>query len=249
MVFLIQFAVELPTQNLSPNELSNSSIFFWILIIFSSALAISAVLFIIRSILRTSSKETKALDRTLLKIIVPKERKSEGQSGQIGQTDRLEQVKEEIAITETFFTAIGGLKAQSGFKNWLMGRDDHFSFEIIVHDGLIYFFIDTPIKMRQMIEQQIQAQSPHAEIEQIPDYNIFRENSVILGAYLISQNSATFPFKTYKTMDSDPMASILNTLSKINEHNSSAGIQFTIRSAHPNWRRSGIDLTRRVRKG
>ena len=39
-------------------------------------------------------------NRSTLKIMVPKERKSEGQGGQVGQEDRLEQIKEDLIFME-----------------------------------------------------------------------------------------------------------------------------------------------------
>ena len=140
MIGLFQFTV---TPTTDPRSLGafNNPIFFWLLLIIITALILVGGLFLIRAILKNKYKTNKAFNRTLIKILVPKERKSEGQGGQISQDDRLDQVKEEIAITETFFSSIAGLKAQSGFKNWLLGRTDHFSFEIVVQNNLIYFVL------------------------------------------------------------------------------------------------------------
>jgi len=248
MAFLLQFTAS-PSLSYVNAGLLDNPLFFLAVIIIISGFGLTAVLFLIRSILKSSHKETLAFNRVLVQILVPKERRSEGQGGQAGQEDRLEQIREEIAITETFFASIAGLKAQSGFKNWLMGRNDNFSFEIVARDNLIYFYVDTPQKMRQMIEQQIHAQYPHAEIEEVTDYNIFNKNSKIAGAYFTSKDPAVFPFKTYKIMDSDPMSAVLNALSKIHENESSAAIQFIIRSTHRRWRRQGIHIVREVRKG
>ena len=249
MVFLFQFTAGFPQSNkidYTSSGLLNDPVFFWFLICVIALLTLLGSLFLLRSVLKFLSKETKAFNRIILQITVPKERKNEGQ---IGQDDRLEHVKEEIAITETFFSSLAGLHSQTSIKNWLSGRDDHFSFEIVVRDGLIYFYIDTPIKTRHMIEQQIHAQHPHAEIEEISDYNIFKEDSKIIGAYLHSKNPTVFPFKTYKTMDSDPLSGILNALSKIHEENSSGAIQYIIRPTGKKWRRLGIEIVRRVKKG
>src|SRR3989338_6639998 len=151
--------------------------FIALLIILGAITVFIAILYIIRSILHSKNSLEKSLDRVVLQIMVPKERRSEGQGGQLGAEDRLEQVREEIGITETFFSAIAALKAQKGFSRWLSGRDDHASFEIVVHDGLIYFYIDTPKRFEGFIEQQVHAQYPNAQIEQMIDYNVFRENN------------------------------------------------------------------------
>jgi len=208
-----------------------------------------ALLFFLRAFLHGKTQQSKAFNRVVLRIMVPKERKSEGSGGKAGEDDRLEQVKEEIGITETFFSSIAGLKAQRGFSRWISGRDDHMSCEIVVNNHLIYFYIEVPLKWHQFIEQQIHAQYPYAEITQITDYNIFTKNSTILGAYLTPTKSHVFPLKTYKTMDSDPLSALLNVLSRVYEENSSAAIQFVIRSSKKRWRQKGIHVVREVKKG
>ncbi len=207
-----------------------------------------ATIYIIRSVLHSLYKVQKAFDRVVLHILVPKERKSEGSSNGM-QEDRLEHVKEEIGITETFFSTIGGLKPEHGIKTWFTGRNDHISFELVVHNNLINFYIGVPQKLKGFVEQQINAQYPYAHIEEITDYNIFSEHSSIVGAYLKGKAVGALPFKTYKKMDSDPLSGILNTLARIHETNSSAAIQFVVRVADKKWRKEGVHIVREVRKG
>ncbi|MBT4941801.1 MAG: type IV secretion system DNA-binding domain-containing protein [Candidatus Magasanikbacteria bacterium] len=202
-----------------------------------------------RKLLKNYVKKNSMFNRNTLKIMVPKERKSEGQGGQVGQEDRLEQIKEEIGITESFFSTIAGLRANTGLWHWLTGRQDYFSFETVVQDGRIYFYIDTPKKKTDFVEQQIHAQFPNADIERITDYNLFSENSHILGAYLYGTKRKVFPIKTYKTMDSDPMSGMLNVLARIREDNSAAAVQFVVRSAKKTWRSDAVRIVREVKKG
>lgn len=210
---------------------------------------ICACLFILRAVLQAQAREKKAFNRVVLQILVPKERRSEGQGGQVAQDDRLEQVKEEIAITETFLSVVAGLKAQHGFFKWLVGRDDQIAFEIVAHNNLISFYIELPKKLQQLVEQQLHAQYPDAQIEAMTDYNIFTEKSSIVGAYLNRTQNNSFPFKTYKKLDSDPLSSLLNVLAKIHEHNSAAVVQFVARPASKHWRNDGVKMVREVRKG
>ncbi len=247
MVPLLQFTTGFPeTTTVAPTGIPVS--FFALAIFITSICALVALIFIIRSIMHSVHEVRKAFDRTVLHILVPKERKSEG-SGSTSQEDRLDHVKEEIAITETFFSTIAGLKPEHGFKKWFTGRNDHISCELVIDNGLINFYIATPYKLKPFIEQQINAQYPYAHIEEITDYNIFTEHSSIVGAYLKAKDAAALPFKTYKKMDSDPLSGILNTIARIHESESSAAIQFVIRPAHKKWRREGVRIVREVRKG
>src|SRR3989339_163552 len=177
----------------TPAGILNNPVFFAFFFCLIAGLVFIGGLFLIRAIVKNRDRENKAFDRTLIQVLVPKERKSEGQGGQISQEDRWEQVKEEIALTETFFASIAGLRAQRGLKNWLKGRTDHFSFEIVVHNHLIYFYIDAPQALYRMVEQQIHAQYPYAEIETISDYNLFGQESNIVGAYLTAKQTHPFP--------------------------------------------------------
>ncbi len=252
MFFLFQFGLaandefSIVQQQTSTPLDSFLPLLFFILIAICIALGI---VFIIRSILHSKTREDKAFNRVVLQILVPKERKSEGQRGEVGQDDRLEHVKEEIGITEAFFAAVAGLKAQTGFMRWLSGRDDHFSFEIVSHNGQISFYVDTPKSKQPFIEEQIHAQYPYAQIDEMTDYNIFGKNSTVVGAYMGSTHKPVFPFKTYKKMDSDPLSPILNALSRMHDNNSSAAVQYVMRSAPKKWRRAGVYIVREVKKG
>jgi len=220
-----------------------------ILVVLSFVLLSITGLLLLRLYFREKHTRTKAFDRVVLQIQVPKERKSEGSGGQAGTDDRLEQIKEEIAITETFFSSIAALRAQRGFTRWFTGRDDDIAFEIVVHNHLIYFYIDAPIVFQKFLEQQIHAQYPHAQIEEMTDYNIFTEKSTIVGAYIYGKQASSLPFKSYKKMESDPLSAVLNTLSTVYEGNSSAAIQFIVRSANKAWRRKGVRIVREIKKG
>lgn len=248
MFFVFQFIMQ-DQRIYDQTGLMENPVILGIFLVSLIGFVILGILYIIRAFFRFQSRQAKAFNRIVMQIMVPKERKSEGQGGQVGQDDRLEQIREEIGITETFFSTIAGLRAARGIRNWMIGRSDHFSFEIVVHNQLIYFYVDVPIKMKQFFEQQIHAQFPQAQIDEMTDYNIFSKHSAVIGMYLTNTQRDEFPFKTYKHIESDPMSGILNALSKINQPDDSAAIQFIVRSAHKRWRRKGIKLVREVRKG
>ncbi|MCX6794799.1 MAG: type IV secretion system DNA-binding domain-containing protein [Candidatus Falkowbacteria bacterium] len=151
------------------------------------------------------------------------------------------QMKEEIAKGETIFSAIGGLKAQRGFMNWLTGRSDQFSFEIVANHNRISFYVAAPYDSARYLEQQIHAHYPQAVIEELEDYNSFSLKGQIAAGYLRPAKSFVFPLKTYQKMDVDPLNSLINILSKLDKDESLA-IQYTVRSAKGSWHR----ISRRV---
>lgn len=177
--------------------------------------------------------------------MVPQE---SGDQQQAGAEQRIDQIREKIAVMESMFSAIGGLKAQRGLMTWLRGRTDHVSFEIVVQKKIISFYVAVPVGMIPYITEQIHAQYPDAQIEEVESYNIFPRTGVALGAHLKLAKQHGYPIKTYKKMESDPMSAITNPLSQI-EETDSAAIQFTVRSAHKKWRRAGIATAKRAQKG
>jgi len=200
MYFLVLQFVTLGNTNQNITSTNNSSLLN-IVIVASFPLLFLGIFFIIRSFTRAAYKTRHTFNNTLLHIMVPKEKKTEGASNNNNNEDRLDQIKEEIGITETIFASLASQKAQRGILHWFKGRNDNFSFEIVIHNNLINFYVSIPIKMKSFIEQQINAQYPYAQIEEITDYNIFSEKSSIIGSYITATNNPAFPFKTYKKMD------------------------------------------------
>ncbi|MDD2785673.1 MAG: type IV secretion system DNA-binding domain-containing protein [Patescibacteria group bacterium] len=207
-------------------------------------LIIIIVIALIRRRLHLSVAIRNDARNVVLRIKVPKEVKQED----VEHAKSLEQTQELIGFTETIFQTVGGLKPHKGFFAWLAGRNDKISFEMVAHKGLISFYVGCPRKQRDFIEAQIHAQYPHAEISEDDDYNLFAPNSVILASYLTFKRPSYFPIKTYKKMESDPLNTITNSLSKIGEKDGAA-IQFIIRPGDNKWRRESLRIAREMQQG
>ncbi len=201
---------------------------------------------ILRVILHEKTRRGKAFKKTIFLVRVPKERK--GEKSESPGEENITQIREQIATAETLFSNLAGLRPQSGLGAWLAGRNDHMSFEIVVRDGAISFYVAVPQKISSLVEQQIHAQYSGAEITQEPDYNIFKPQSHIVGAYLTFKEKSFFPFKTYKNSDSDPLPALLNPLSKL-ENDEGALVQYVIRPAHSSWRKEGVRIIRTIKEG
>jgi hypothetical protein len=178
-------------------------------------------------------------------VTVPKEAAEKAKEGREITTQT---IQEAIAISEAIFSAIGGLKAQRGIGKWFFGRTDCLSFEIIADQGLISFYVAVPKYLQEYVEQQIRANYNEAFIEEVEDYNIFTPIGEIRGAYLTFKRPHFFPIKTYKKMEVDPMSALTNVLSKL-EKNEGAAIQFVMRSARKEWRKSGIKVAQEMQQG
>ncbi|PJC01096.1 MAG: hypothetical protein CO073_04350 [Candidatus Komeilibacteria bacterium CG_4_9_14_0_8_um_filter_36_9] len=159
-----------------------------------------------------------------------------------------QEVQNTIAMAENLFAALGGLKPQQGWKAWLYGRSDIFSCELVAKNGEIIFYVVTPEVNKQFVEHQIQATYPHINIEQVDDYNIFQPQGKVGAALLKFRRAYIFPIKTYRKQDSDPLNTITNTLSKLQD-NEGAVIQLTMQSANKAWHAKGRKVASIMQQG
>lgn len=214
---------------------------FWALV---AMIGFMVVLFVIRSIFLRRGRFRHAFDMKVMLVRVPKELKKEDANAEKSQ----QQIQELIGVMETVFSTVGSVKPQKGFAAWLLGRSDAFAFEIVAHRDKISFYVSVPSKHRTFMEEQIHAQYPNAQIEDVPDYNIFLPNGVILGSYLTLRRASHFGIKTYRKMESDSMNSLTNALSKV-DSGDGACIQYVIRPAHHHWSKEGLRIAREMQQG
>ncbi len=204
------------------------------------------MVFVLRYFSLNKGRVSVAFQKKIIMVTLPKAAPKDG-----GGTEppAWQQVQEKIAVMETLFSTIAGLKAEKGIKTWFFGHRDVFSLEIVAdREGKINFFIAIPAHFQQYVEEQLQAQFPQAFLEEIPDYNIFSPTAVIAGKMLTFKREYIFPIKTFKKFDSDPLNGITNALSKI-EKGDGAAIQIVIKSAPGRWHNLGIKLASKMQQG
>ncbi|MBI2552829.1 type IV secretory system conjugative DNA transfer family protein [Candidatus Uhrbacteria bacterium] len=205
-----------------------------------------AAVYLSRFLLRYWYKRLIGTRYALLRISVPKESAEKKQELEKAKT--LQEIQEDIAVGEKLMAAIGGLHAQRHLKPWFLGRSDLFSFEIVVKDGLIYFYIATQQKFKNFLADQIHGLYPNAQVEEIEDYNIFKPRCAIAGGYITLKHHTLFPLKTYRKLEADPLDGILNALTRI-EKGDAAVIQYIARSARRRWRKYGVKVAIEMQKG
>ncbi|HNV97070.1 MAG TPA: hypothetical protein PKL13_02010, partial [bacterium] len=117
--------------NIAGNSISLYLIIFFIVII----LVLFIIIFFVLNSIFKKQRFNSSFSMKLLKIRVPKFSKAGESEG--NKEVRLQDIQEKIAIAENLYSTLGGMKAQRGMKSFLGERDDHFSFEIILQNGLI----------------------------------------------------------------------------------------------------------------
>ncbi|PIT95215.1 hypothetical protein COT98_00675 [Candidatus Falkowbacteria bacterium CG10_big_fil_rev_8_21_14_0_10_39_9] len=209
---------------------------FWPLIFLTFGIII--FLMVVKKLIKKWAVDNSHIDQMVFLVRMPKEKPKEDGGNTSLST---QQLHEAISQGETIFSSIGGLKSERGLKPWLLGREDHFSFEIVAHNSKISFYVATPRQKALYLEQQIHAHYPEASIEEVNDYNAFTSQGVILAGFLRPKRSFVFPFKTYKDMEADPMNPIVNVMSKL-ELGESVSVQYVVRSAKKNWHKTMKDV-------
>lgn len=93
------------------------------------------------------------------------------------------------------------------------------SFELLAYEQYIYFFVGIDRELRDLLEGQIYAQYPDAEIEESGDYiksEILERGFV--GTELKLKKSDVIPIKTYSEFEGDSLAGLFSFLTKTGEH-------------------------------
>lgn len=224
---------------------SGITISIWPLIIYTLLviLMLLAIFYLLRKILGIKHKLSSTFDKKIFKVTVPKYDQVNKES-----TDDENKWQETVGHMESFFSSLGGLKSDPVLKKALRGVANHISFEIVAMDGKIFFYIAIPTSLERFIIQQIHAQFPSAHIEETPDYNIFKPQSAVYGSYLILARKHALPLKTYKEMETDPLNSLTNALSKLSKEEG-ASIQVLVTSASPSWRNQSKEIVAKIQAG
>lgn len=129
-----------------------------------------------------------------------------------------------------------------------------FSFEIVSIEGDIHFYIRTPVKSRDMIESQIYAQYPDAEIKEVEDYVTDIPNDIpskdydLWGTDMTLGREDAYPLRTYKEFEDqasgefvDPISNIIEGVSKLNK-GEQLWIQILVRATGNEWKEEANDL-------
>lgn len=162
---------------------------------------------------------------------------------------------------EQVFAGLHGILTGIKFldKYWKGKVQEWFSFEIAGIDGTVYFFIRTPEQFRNLVEAQIHAQYPDAEILEVLDYaaplsgKIPSKTSDIGGVELVLDKDDFYPIRTYPSFEEkeeerqvDPMAPFLEILSKL-KSGENIFIQYLIKpTAEKGWKEKGIGTVNKL---
>jgi len=220
---------------------SGLSDFWWVILVL---IAVACGFFIIRLIARGIYSKLSSFQKKIMLVTLPKEAQFKEKAGELTVSKN----HELIGVAETLYSSLANLKQHFGLKEWFLGMGKEFAFEIIAQKEKIAFYIIAPAEWQRFFEEQIHAQYPSAQIEEVIDYNIFSPRGAVRGASLRFLKPNFFPIKTYKKSDSDPLNSITQALSKIPPEDGGA-IQIILRPATKKWGSFGLKVVRDIQAG
>ena len=183
-------------------------------------------------------KVVKKLERVLLEIRVPRHRPKEG--------EQPEKSEEKLAVAEQLFASLhsiyrGGMTAS-------LFEQDAISFEVAASEGEIGFYVGVPLHLQSLVEKQIHAYYADAEITPIPLYNVFARQGFVAATSLAQRKNPRFPVKTYHDFETDPMAGIIGSLSKLGP-DEGAAVQIMIAPTGHRWRKQAQSWARNYAQG
>lgn len=196
------------------------------------------VYFLFFELLRKKTWAPRIIDSVFLEVSVPKENSDSQQEAQ-------KEEKDIIAIAEQFFSTIS-LDSQD--MGHFFGIDDYIGLEIAAVGKKISFYLNVPKKLQNLVEKQLHAQYPKAQIDVVEAYNIFQPKGFFSAAELMLQKKWSFPIRTFKSMETDPLNSLTNSLSKFSEKEGAA-IQLLISPAGERWQHKPRKYALEIQQG
>lgn len=171
------------------------------------------------------AKINRREDLTFLEVLVPRDN----------------EVKPDAA--EQMFAALAGLY-RGGPPSVLryLKKQVGLSFEIVADHEHIHFVVAVPKELADLAEKQIHGAYPSAEVNEVPEYDIFQKEGYVSFAELGTSGPKYFSLRTYKDLgEVDPLNGITSALTKLSE-GEAAVIQIAVSPASKRWQRQGQAL-------
>jgi hypothetical protein len=196
-------------------------------------LVLSLLVFLLVSFTRRKTNMSRALDMVFLKVLIPrKESDKDKQDSTSGMAS--EGFKEALGVMEQFYANMHGIG--SGSLRSLLFGNEYISFEYAFLGEEVFLYVVVPRKLMVLVEKQITSFYPEAVVEQTPDYNLFLSDSKQATTYLHLTKHVGYPIRTYKSMETDPFNSIVNSMSKLGKEETAA-IQIMLRPVKGSWQK------------
>jgi hypothetical protein len=177
--------------------------------------------------LKGKGREERSIASVLLQVSVPK--------GNEVKIDAMDQ----------FFSALYSIK-KGGWKQKYKNQPT-ISFEIVAKKEDIKFYVWTPKEFQDLVEKQIHGAYPDADIQEVPEYNLFTENGKVAYKSLQLKKENFYPIKTFRDLPTDPLSLLTSALAKMGD-GEAAAVQILISPAESNWQKAGSSFVSSTKK-
>jgi hypothetical protein len=206
------------------------------LIVIGVVAVIAAVIYYIRY----RYNFNRSLSMVFLSVKLPKKESKDDRDVEGEQYSTQKDFKEiACGVMTQFFDSLYSLYTSRWYR--IYSAQDFMSFEYAVIDGQVNFFAVCPRDSKPLLEKQITAYYPEANIEEVDDYNIFKPGYKVAASYMVATKKYCYPIRTYDRMTADPLNTVVNSLSKI-PRDEGAAIQIMIRPKRNGWQEKGRKL-------
>lgn len=158
-------------------------------------------------------------------------------------------ITEEVLSQAQVMYNIISSTATKGFKSRIYGQR-HLSFEVVAHEGLVYYYAVVPAVLTDIIRQAVAAAYPSARLEEVEERNIFSQAGKIsgtIGGEFTLKKSYVYPIVTYQESKRDAARALLNALSTVTRGDGVA-LQLMIRPATEGWTKNSIYAANKIKK-
>ncbi len=172
----------------------------------------------------------KAPSLVHLRVLLPR---SDSKADQEKRTEK--DFKEKVAIMEQLYRALFEVRSLTLWQSlhyWIF-RYITLSFEMYEEKGELAFFVVTEKRLVSIVEKQITAFYPEAEVTPDTAPEIRPPGSKMVGYNMTLQKPYMYPIRTYEQMQDDPLNDLSNVLSKL-EPDETACIQVVMRPSFTN---------------
>lgn len=149
---------------------------------------------------------------------------------------------------EQFFASLAGLHRGGGPLSF--GRSQvSLSLEIVADHEHIHFVVAAPREVYALVEKQLHAAYPTAEIKEVQEYDVFQKEGYVSFDQLITTGPKYYPIKTYLELgeETDSLNTITSALTKL-APGEAVVIQIVISPADSSWQKQGQSFIFRAKE-
>lgn len=163
---------------------------------------------------------TRGMNLSLFLVTIP----------QTTEEEKVLPLEEYLKTVGQFYSSLVAFRERSALKQLLEGNP-YFVFEIAEHriGEQIYFYVACPRTLSGMMEKQILAFWPKAQVQPALDYNIFNPTGASCGSRANLFRSPVLPLKSCKEFGTDPLSAMTSVFTKLAKEDEGAAIQILIR--------------------